>query len=69
MSLPSSARNQHQTGSKEIDLLDSFFMLSMKMEAISSSKTPVDFQRMTRIYIPEHIPFHNHRRENLKSYH
>jgi hypothetical protein len=38
------------------------------MEAICSSETSVDFQRITRRYIPEDIGLHNHRCENLKSY-
>jgi hypothetical protein len=38
------------------------------MKTIFSSKTPVDFQRTTRRYIPEDRTLHNHRCENLKSY-
>jgi hypothetical protein len=38
------------------------------MEAICSSETSVDFQRVTRRYIPEDSTLHNHRCENLKSY-
>jgi hypothetical protein len=40
----------------------------MKMEAICSSETSVDFQRTTRRYITEDSTLHNHRCENLKSY-
>jgi hypothetical protein len=38
------------------------------MEAACSFETLVDIQRTTRRYIPEEIPLHNHRYENLKSY-
>jgi hypothetical protein len=38
------------------------------METICSSEKSVDFQRTTRLYIPEDSTFHNHRYENLKSY-
>jgi hypothetical protein len=41
---------------------------SLKMEAICSSKTSVDFQRTTWRYIPEDSTLHNHPCENLKSY-
>jgi hypothetical protein len=40
----------------------------LKMEAICSSETLVDFQRNTRRNIPENDTLHNHRCENLKSY-
>jgi hypothetical protein len=38
------------------------------MEAISSSETSVDFEQITRRYIPEDSTLHNHRCDNLKSY-
>jgi hypothetical protein len=38
------------------------------MEAVCSSETSVDIQRITRRYIPEDGTLHNHRCENLKSY-
>jgi hypothetical protein len=38
------------------------------MEATSSSKTSVDFQRTTRRYIPEYRTLHNNLCENPKSY-
>jgi hypothetical protein len=38
------------------------------MEAKYSSETSVDFHRITRRYIPEHITLHNHSCENIKSY-
>jgi hypothetical protein len=38
------------------------------MEAIYSSETSVDFQRITRRYIPEDITLESYRWENLKSY-
>jgi hypothetical protein len=41
---------------------------SLNMETICFSKTSVDFQRITRGYIPEDGTLHNHRCENLKSY-
>jgi hypothetical protein len=44
------------------------FLLTLKMEAICSSKTSVDTQWTTRRYIPEDGTLHNHRCENLKSY-
>jgi hypothetical protein len=40
----------------------------VKMEAVCSSETPVDFQRTTRRYIPEDSTLHIHRCEDLKSY-
>jgi hypothetical protein len=40
----------------------------LKMQAICSSETLVDFQWNTRRYIPEDSTFHNHRCEDLKSY-
>jgi hypothetical protein len=42
------------------------FSSTLKMEAISSSETSVDFHRATRRYIPEDIILHDHRCENLK---
>jgi hypothetical protein len=67
----SQARNQH----KELCLSPSFTLVSCsaysstpKMEAICSSETSVDFQRIARRYIPEDSTLHNHRCENLKSY-
>jgi hypothetical protein len=38
------------------------------MEAICSSETSVDIQRITLCYIPEDSTLHNHRSENLESY-
>jgi hypothetical protein len=40
---------------------------SLKMEAICSSETWVDFQRTIQCYNPEDSTHHNHRYENLKS--
>jgi hypothetical protein len=40
----------------------------LKLEAICSSETPIDFQWTTWRYIPEDISLHNHRRKTLKSY-
>jgi hypothetical protein len=42
--------------------------LTLKMEAICSSETSVDFQWSTCRYISEDRTLHNHRCENLKSY-
>jgi hypothetical protein len=41
---------------------------ALKMEAIYSSETSVDFQRTTRRYIPVDSILRNHGCENLKSY-
>jgi hypothetical protein len=41
---------------------------ALKVEAMCSSETSVDFQRTARHYIPEDSALHNHRCENLKSY-
>jgi hypothetical protein len=41
---------------------------TLKMKATCSSETSVDFQRITRRYIPDDRTIHYHRRENLKSY-
>jgi hypothetical protein len=46
----------------------SAYSSTLKMETICSSETSVDFQRVTRRYIPEDKTLHNHRCENLKSY-
>jgi hypothetical protein len=46
----------------------SAYSSTLKMEAIWSSETSVDFQRTTQRYIPEHSTLHNRRCENLKSY-
>jgi hypothetical protein len=41
---------------------------TLKIEAICSSKTSVDFQRTTQRYIPKQSNLHNHRCENLRPY-
>jgi hypothetical protein len=41
---------------------------TLKMEAICSSETSVDFQLTTRRYIPDDIALLDHCCENLKSY-
>jgi hypothetical protein len=46
----------------------SAYFSTLKMEAIWSSETSVDFQRTARCYIPEDGTLQNHRCENLKSY-
>jgi hypothetical protein len=46
----------------------SAYSSTMKMEAMCSSETSVDFQRAIRRYIPKDRTLHNHRCENLKSY-
>jgi hypothetical protein len=40
----------------------------MRMEAVCSSETTVDFQRTERRYVPEDSTLHKHRCENLKSH-
>jgi hypothetical protein len=40
----------------------------VKLEAVCSSETSVDFQRTTRRYIPEDRTLHEHRCENRRSY-
>jgi hypothetical protein len=41
---------------------------TLKIEAICSPETSIDFQRITQRYLPEDITLHNHNCENLKSY-
>jgi hypothetical protein len=41
---------------------------TLKMEAMCSSETSVNFQQATWRFIPEDRTLHNHRSENLKSY-
>jgi hypothetical protein len=41
---------------------------TLKMEALFSSETSVNFQRIIRPYIPEDSTLYNHCCENLKSY-
>jgi hypothetical protein len=41
---------------------------TLKMEAVFSSETSVDFQQTRRPYIIENSTLHNHRCEDLKSY-
>jgi hypothetical protein len=38
------------------------------MKVTCSSETTVDFQRTTRLFIPEGRTIHNHRCENLRKY-
>jgi hypothetical protein len=44
------------------------YSLALKMEAICSSETSVNFQRTARCYIPEDRTLNNLRFENLISY-
>jgi hypothetical protein len=46
----------------------SAYFSTLKMEAICSSVTLVDFQWATQRYIPQDSTLHNHHCENLKSY-
>jgi hypothetical protein len=41
---------------------------ALKMETICSPETSVDFQRTTRLYVPEDSTLHNHSCENLRSW-
>jgi hypothetical protein len=61
-------RISRKTNQRESRWQAEFYPPTLKMEAICSSETSVDFQRITRRYIPEDSTFHNHRCENLKSY-
>jgi hypothetical protein len=38
------------------------------MEMICSSETSIDFQKTTRLYVPEYNTLYNNRCQNLKSY-
>jgi hypothetical protein len=74
--LPPSSGSKNKVSKKpELCLPPAFTLVScsaysstLKMEAICSSETSVDFQRTTQRYIPEDGTLHNHRCENLKSY-
>jgi hypothetical protein len=46
----------------------SAYSSTLKMDAICSSETSVDFQRTARRYIPDDSTFQDHSCENLKSY-
>jgi hypothetical protein len=48
--------------------MDSVQLQKSFIEAICSSETSVDTQRITRRYIPRDDTLHNYRGENLKSY-
>jgi hypothetical protein len=58
----------------KINLIDAWFVLAsclacsstLKMKAICSSETSVDFHRATRCYIPQDKLLHSHRCDNLK---
>jgi hypothetical protein len=41
---------------------------TLRMEAICSCETSIDFQRTTRYYIPEHNGLYKHRCENFRFY-
>jgi hypothetical protein len=43
-------------------------MISLMMEAATTSETSVNFYQTTRCYNPDDSYLHTHRRENLKSY-
>jgi hypothetical protein len=49
----SQARNQHETGSKQLA-----YSSPLEMEATCSSKISVDFQQTTQCYIPEDRTLH-----------
>jgi hypothetical protein len=61
-------RTRHQHESRWQEVSCSAYSSILKMEAIYSSETSIDFQRTTWRYIPEDSIVHNHRCENLKSY-
>jgi hypothetical protein len=65
----SPARNQRKSRwQAELTLVScSAYSSTLKMEAMFSSKTSVNFQRTTQRYIPEDSALYNHRCENLKS--
>jgi hypothetical protein len=44
------------------------YQLHARASSTCSSETSVDFQRVTRRYIPQDRTLHNHRCENLESY-
>jgi hypothetical protein len=46
----------------------SAYSSTFKMEAVCSPETSIDFQRTTRLYIPEDSTLHIHCGDNLKSY-
>jgi hypothetical protein len=48
-------------------LSSSYLLFNLKMEAIFSSETSVDFYRTTRRYVAKGRDPHNHRYKNLKS--
>jgi hypothetical protein len=62
----SQGRNQSESRCDSCFLLG--FSSTLKMEAICSSETSVEFQQTTRRYFPEDITLHNYCCENLKSY-
>jgi hypothetical protein len=64
------ARNQHEALFATCFTLVSYlaYFSILTMEVTYSSETSVDFQRTTRLYIPEDVTLHNHRSKNLKSY-
>jgi hypothetical protein len=44
-------------------------VITLMMEAASTSETSVNFYQTTRRNIPEDSHLHTHRRENIKSHH
>jgi hypothetical protein len=63
------ARNSSHSTLKYINLvLQWLIFLILKMEAIYSSETIVDFQWTTRRYIPQDRTLHDHVCENVKCY-
>jgi hypothetical protein len=63
----SRTRNQRAPNASTLISCSDYFSI-LKMGAICSSETLVDFQRITRRYIPEDSTLHNHYCENLKCY-
>jgi hypothetical protein len=64
------ARNQHEAEIATCFTLVSClaYFLTLKMEAVCSTKKLVGFAQTTQCYIPEDRTLHNHYSENLKSY-